>query len=359
MGTRRFVGLGLVAVFACTEPNPFVDADTGTQTDAATAGSATSSATSSATTSADSTPGDSDTSMTSATTNDPTLDSSGEPACAIGTHTCVPAAPEGWSGPVALVDDTPEDPDPGCLDPFPTPSTVVYDGLVAPPADCTCTCGDAVGETCTRVLVVDNSAGCATPTNEWDIGSGCVSAVVGAANQYWRATTEPLTGTCGPPQFGDEIVDAEFSERHTLCAADEVTAGACAAGDVCTPIPIAPFTADALCIWADGDLECPMDLGYDTRRLTFRDFTDDRACATCSCDLVGECTGTVYLFSDSCDSMFASATLTLNGACLQVPAGIENAENGAWDVDASCQEVGGTPMGAANGTEPVTICCRG
>jgi len=355
---RRGVALVLATVCGCTEANPFADGDTSTS---AADGSTTLSDSTGPTTM----PGD--TSSATATdesstngTNDPTTDTTGETACPLGTHVCVAAAPEGWSGPVALIGDTPEDPEPECAAPFPAAGTVAYGELVAPPADCTCECGNPSGAACVRTIVRDNNAGCGSPTQQWQLAvQDCTKAISGTGSQYWQATTGPITGNCTETAT-DEVVDAAFAERETLCAADEASAGACTGTDVCTPIPIAPFTADALCIWADGDLECPMDLGYDTRRVLFRDLLDTRGCSGCSCTIAGECTGAVYLFGiDGCDADFVAATLTFDGACQQVASTITAAElTGSWDVDASCQSNGGEPEGAAAGVDPVTICCR-
>jgi hypothetical protein len=271
---------------------------------------------------------------------------------------CVAAAPDGWSGPAAVVADTPDVPEPGCPAPFPVAQTVAFDELVAPPADCTCDCGSPATPICEAEIVVDNSAGCGSPTDSWTLTGSCQTDVDAPGNQYWRATAGPLTGTC-TPQSSEELVDPEFGQRQTLCAAEQAS-GACSGADVCAPIPIAPFTADELCIWAAGDLECPADLGYDARRLLFREFTDTRRCSECDCSLEGECTGNVYLFgAEGCfDSDFLAGTLTINGACLQVISAVSEADRNLWDIDASCVEVGGAPEGAAVGADPVTLCCR-
>ena len=273
---------------------------------------------------------------------------------------CVALAPDGWAGPVALIDDTPEDPEPTCAGAFPTLQSTAFDGLVAPAADCSCDCAGPSAVECWPTIATDNSAGCGSPTSESVIADAdCHAGVNGAAGSYWEATAPSIEGNC-TPESGEEIVDAEFGQRHTLCAADEAAIGACPGDEVCTPIPIAPFTVDALCIWAEGDLECPADLGYDTHTLLFRDLLDTRGCSGCSCDVVGECTGSVYLFdSNDCDGMTVVGTVVIDGACGLVSLAVGSAELSAnYEIDASCEPVGGEAEGAAAGTEPVTLCCR-
>lgn len=364
MNWQRRLGLAVLVVVGCTETNPYAGEDgssstgptTGAADDAGPSTSVTASATTPTTASEDESESAEGTSADSVST---TVDTTGPEACPIGTHVCVPAVPEGWLGPVALVEGPTSERDPGCGELYGAEATVAYDDLVAPAAVCTCTCGEPSDTSCDVELARDNSAGCGSPTNTWGVPvNGCVPAVSGSPGSYWQASAPPPDGTCEETAT-DDVDEAEFDTRVRLCSASERGPGVCEDGGVCSAIPVAPF-GEALCVYAEGDLECPADSGYDVRRVVHRDLVDNRGCTTCSCAIEGECTGSVYLLNTTdCSGMTLAGSAAINGACSLVNLGVESAEMSAsFEVEASCDPSGGAPEGEAVATDPVTLCCR-
>ena len=70
----------------------------------------------------------------------------GPDAVCPASHQCVREAPTGWSGPGTKIDDLGGDP--ACAGAYPDPLAVAFGNVVAEPASCACSCGDAVGATC-------------------------------------------------------------------------------------------------------------------------------------------------------------------------------------------------------------------
>ncbi|HET6582447.1 MAG TPA: hypothetical protein VFG69_03345 [Nannocystaceae bacterium] len=358
MACRRLLALALALTSACTEPNPFAgDESSGDPTSSSTSTSTGSTGAPIGTDETSASPMDSSGGGTSSGTDDATT---GSVACPIGTHVCVTAAPEGWSGPSAIMDEATRAPEGACAAPYPVWQAIGFDDLDAPAAECGCSCAGPMNAGCSNLqLVRDNSAGCGSPSATWNLDTqNCYTAPEGTANQYWQATTGGLdTGTC-TAQPTTMISPAVFGGRHRLCGTGESEPGTCDGSDVCSPIPVAPFGGD-LCIWRDGDEPCPPDIGYDARRLIYGDKDDQRACSTCSCGLSGECTGVVYLFgSDGCGGDFAAGTAVFDGLCVQVPSNVTEVDVSNLQVDAACTPSGGQSTGVAVGSAPITVCCR-
>lgn len=353
-----------VVVAGCTEPNPGAVGDDGsstgtepTTTDASMTGATMTGATMTdpSMTDAEETVGDSTTDDSSATTLDT---STGEPACPIGTHLCLDAVPDGWLGPVALLESPTSERPAACADPFAIESIVAYDDLEAPDADCTCECEAPDDASCDIELVVDNTAGCGSPTDDWIIPTNsCVGTVAGAPGSYWEATATPPDGTCNE-LASENVAEAEFTARLQLCTQSRPSPGVCDGADLCAPVPVSPFQ-DRVCIYAEGELECPRDSDYAVRRLVYRDILDTRGCSTCTCGIEGECNGNVFLFgSEGCDDDVVGG-VTIDGACVQVNLGATAGElSASFEVDATCEPSGGTFEGTAVGTDQVTVCCH-
>jgi hypothetical protein len=353
MNWTRRLGVAVLVVVACTEDNPFAGDDTG-------------SSTADATTSADTNTGATQSADSSESADDPTTDAStgmatdtgAETTCPIGTHACVPAVPPGFSGPVAVIEGPITERDAGCVGAYAIDATVAYDGLEAPEAVCACECGDPVGEGCDIELVVDDSAGCGTPTDDWIIPTNtCVESVAGAPGSYWQATATPLDGTCAPKPSMD-VAEAQFATRVRVCSPSELAPGLCEGSGVCSPIPVAPFE-EKLCVYAESEKSCHREDGYEVRRLVYRDFFDTRGCSACTCGIEGECTGGVYLFGSSLCNDDLIGTVSIDGACVQQNLGATAGElTASFEVNATCEPSGGEPEGEALGTHPITLCCR-
>jgi hypothetical protein len=138
----------------------------------------------------------------------------------------------------------------------------------------------------------------------------------------------------------------------SVVSACGVTGPACRDG-VCAP-DIPQFRT---CIWASGDLSCPVD--WPDKDLVHQDFDDTRDCSSCSCaGLEGvDCDGTVVLSTqDACDIAVGGSGTEI---CLS-GGGLNGAVNIQWtpnDPAGTCMPSGGQSMGGVTPSEPLTLCC--
>jgi hypothetical protein len=355
---RAALVLSILAVLpGCTEANPLAQGSTGSS-----GGDAETSATTSATTSTTS-PTTSTQDETSASTDPTTADSSSETTddttgsamCPTDTHVCA-VAPAGWQGPAAMIEDTPEDPQPVCDG---EPGVVGYAGLAYDDAVCGCDCvvDDA---TCSDVVLNnDDDLSCNTaPTNSWVL-DGCDSSVVGGDDEYWRAIST-ASGSCSP-QATFEAPPATFASRVTACPVADAPMEGCAGAEQCIPIPSAPYQP-RLCIWQEDDVECPGDM-FTERTLVHRDIDDTRDCTECTCGEVdATCSGSVFLLNTNCPGVAPILNIPLNVTCtLHNTNGltVSAASVGAIAVeDASCPASTPLAQGDVLPVMPITVCCQ-
>ncbi|MBK8720012.1 MAG: hypothetical protein IPN32_35670 [Deltaproteobacteria bacterium] len=367
---NRNVTLLAVVLAACTADNPFLPDDTsggeagsssGTASTTATSTTATSTTASSTTASSTTT----DDSSTSATTDAPTTSadssSSGPPIC---FDTCRPLAPAGWTGPVAMIVDTPSDPDPACVDVFDTMSRVAFDDVTADAVTCGCTCGNPVGASCaTPTIRRYGQAGC--PGGQLDgtyAVAGCNINVNSPANQYWTGNAPVTGGNCTPTPSVDKPTPS-FTRRETACGIAVPDNLGCNDDEVCLAPPLPPYDG-RVCIWAEGDVECPADLPYQDRSVLHDDVDDQRDCSTCSCATPeGDCTGNVYLFGTNDCSENPVSSVSLIGSCNQASnLGVSSALTSAGTppqlpVGLSCDPSEPNPIGEILDVSPTTYCC--
>ena len=368
-----------MVVLGCTEPNPHL-MDTGESgsssagsTGPSTSSDPTSATTSPTTTTASSTTEDPDTTMgttveptetgtTLTTTDDGT--STGEPTCA---STCVALPPGDWQGPAAVLHDAPDDPAPDCTGDFTEPSDAVFANLDAPAAMCTCECDAPTGLDCSPVTLSQFSdAACtvqtAGQTTDWVLTTSCNSlSMLQAANgTRYRASAVIDAGSCEPNPTSI-IPDAVFGDRYTACGLGRLDVVGCDAGDACVSTPTAPYDG-RICIWHDGDQQCPTDIGYDVRSIYYGNAADDRDCETCTCgDPEGDCSGGVQIFgTDTCNEA-PTGGLTISGSCAvmnNITAARVNVGNpDTPDPEAECAPSDVQATGQAEGIDPVTFCC--
>lgn len=322
-----------------------------------------------------------------------TSGSTGEAACA-ATHRCVGEIPEGWTGPVALqavglneVPDCGGDYDDLQLD-------QALGGLTGDDFECGCECsvGNVACEGSARVRVAVPTAVQPGPPCVEFSGAGGVSGSL--------VTTTVTAGT--PQTYGPGVLDysgaeehgvevdmvdvgvggactatasetptsAAWTERTIACGSSDV-GGACGDAEVCIPRPLEPYDSD-ICIWADGDLECPE--AYPDRTLRYGDYDDTRDCSACSCGgpdadcsdpsvrvskehPTGACETNVFFDApnggcefftpqfDFCASADHFSEIALLPGDLEI------------DLDAPCPAQGGNAVGNLTPTDPVTLCC--
>lgn len=364
---RAAVLVVVVALGACTEPNPFAGGESssgtmGTEstTMMSTSVTETSTTTMSTTTMSDTTIGTtaSDTTVDTTETGDPTGTTTADPICEPATHLCVPETPAAWQGPAAVIASLVSDSEPTCAADFPVASALAFGELSAAAATCDCACEESADAACTTVvLVVDNTSNCNSPTSTWnlDAAAGCDEDPSAGTGQYWRATAEIDEGTCTPMPT-EQIDPAVFTDRVTICgAAADVDSTGCADAELCLPIPASTFDG-RICVWQSGVLECPDP--WTEREVLFQDIADDRDCTECTCgDVVGDCSGSVALGGGACGGA-AVGNITI-GNCTQETDAVGSADVSGTPapVNPSCPPSNSDPIGDAEGTSAITLCC--
>lgn len=285
------------------------------------------------------------------------------------THICMEQAPEGWRGPVAVHQaafdpERPEAEPPACGGAYPTPATAGFEDLVAEPAACECECADPNGvacETSTTLRYWGDTATCdaGTPQVVTVFGSSCntLPTEFPGGGHYSADPLAAVGGACAP-STETSVEPTSWSWQTQACRGATIIEDAgCAAGRECAPLPDDPDAA--LCIWQEGEHECPE--AFDTTRTVYGGVEDDRGCATCSCSApTGLCdAATISLWSGATCLVPAAGVIGANGEC--DPSNSVNTARAAslngGSPNAFCVPSEPAPDGEAIGTEPVTVCC--
>ncbi len=280
-----------------------------------------------------------------------------------GGQSCVPAAPPGWSGPVALYAGTSASP--GCPAGS-SPALQGGSGLTAPPATCSaCTCSGAV--TCTApafAMYGDpecNGSSCATGTAT-QAACSVAPSTCGVVAVGIQVQSSPSATGCAPSAQNPVTPPVSWSTSATGCAVSP--AAACGASAVCVPATSSGVQA---CIYQPGDASCPPG-PYATKQLLFTGVADTRGCSACSCGTPpgATCSGGSILM----DPELAQTPTCGSGATVPVPTTCEesNPYTGAPQIglhlvtpatpsSTKCAPAGGQPTGGAAATAPTTVCC--
>ena len=138
----------------------------------------------------------------------------------------------------------------------------------------------------------------------------------------------------------------------------------CFGGKVCLPKP-GPNFADALCIFKDGDADCPSDGPYKSKSLLHLGIDDSRSCSACTCGApVGMiCSGTSTLYGDGACAQ-AVGSVTQDGSCTSLGEGLAAATvmyvpSGGGPSNGACAANVSNAFGNAKVKDPVTVCCAG
>ena len=281
------------------------------------------------------------------------------PACPTepcpGTNLCLTPPGNGWSEPVALLDDGS-----GCAGDFPTAvGNLVHDGLSAPDATCQCNCA-APNVTCPANVQsihypVDDCAN--NPVAPVNVAPNTCVAKGSGSNAFKLAAP---TATCAQGQVGETIPPYTWGEDVQACGGVQ-QAGLCPnATDICVPTPSAPFKA-TVCVGKIGDQACPA--GFPTQHVYFGDVDDQRDCpSNCSCTASGSLcrvAGNVFAPSNACFGDNDGFTVDSGDQDCELYGGATSALIGAITKisDGVCSPGNADPSGTATPTEPYTLCC--
>ena len=136
-------------------------------------------------------------------------------------------------------------------------------------------------------------------------------------------------------------------------------------GMMCVPAPDPSMVGFSLCIYREGDRECPA--AWPNRRVFHETFDDSPVCTHCECSdpVGGRCSGRVSVYQDGAcsSSVFENIFMTSvdPARCIDMSAGIALGSKKMSDVTyepGSCTPSGGEPLGEPVPLEPSTFCCR-
>lgn len=276
-------------------------------------------------------------------------ESSGPPpdACG-GGGVCVPAAPEGWSGPVVLGTWTPDMTALECPQDWMTTATGGNE-LEAPMASCGCACTPIEGE-CLLSYTYYGDASCQTAAFGGTVGSTC-TGVLNVGRSAVIATTAVQGSSCTPVPTAN-VPPPAWAENALACQ-PPAPLGECDDGP-CLPAP--PF--GDYCVSAPGDQSCPAG-PFVKRRLVYRDFSDTRACTPCECGHSAACTGSLREHETALCGLTAG-TVPADGTCRGSNIGGNTTFGVAYQgspPQVTCAASSSVPTGSASAGDPITFCC--
>ena len=290
-----------------------------------------------------------------------------DPQCQAG-YTCVTPAPTGWIG-VGWIDSQASS---ACPGPF-LAATKLYEQnqLTAPPASCSCGCGNPGGVACSVALSCSAGASCISSAST-PVGTNCSQLAVPApngANSCIATAPQAAGGSC-QANASANITPYTWSPSARACLLAQ--GGVCADASKQCVAQLAGATK--ACIARGGDQTCP-GAPYTVKTLYFNGaVTDTRACsgAGCSCGSVQGaacgCTGANCGVAVRAQNTCGGGNLSLvpaNGTCTT----FNDANNGDtnWGVQrvgiavttpGSCSSSGSAnPTGSATPNGSVTVCC--
>ncbi|MBL4686201.1 MAG: hypothetical protein JKY37_16530 [Nannocystaceae bacterium] len=298
---------------------------------------------------------------------DDTGDSSTGESLPVCPGACVELAPQGWSGPVATIDSSPTDEAPPCPDSFSTVAVEAFDDFEATPAVCDYDCGEAASVVCDQIgrmvnhgSVEPNCAGAQVDAVNLANGA-CINVPVGGSSSVRLEPVELLAlGEC-EPIAAIELPEPTFGTRVTACEPEVMRGFSCDEGDAMgciAEVPATPLGAQ-MCIWQEGEHDCPQDSGYIDDRVLYNDFESDRDCTECACDdPVGVCdNASVALYTSVNCTSGLTALMTGEGFCTEVGVTTATARFIAGTPTAFCPAAQVQAVGEANPTQPFTLCC--
>lgn len=275
----------------------------------------------------------------------------------------MPAAPNGWSGPILLYQGAfvrrPE-----CTGEV---GDLLFDGGTAPLQEklqCyACGCGELSGGSCSLAYTTYLDAACNNQNSNGVLTTTC-SAVVQAP--YFKFGSLDVTGGCEPS--GGTVVsrtEPQWEEIARGCGLSNPESAGCEDGSVCMPEPYSPFE-DAICLYRAGDQTCPSD--YPTKRSYTTRLVDERECKTCACVPSGGCGATVTVYEheactvDEPDYTSENIVPASGGACRMLDTSLSVLALRLTSAFApgNCDpvQVADSAPGMIRAEGAVTVCCR-
>ena len=270
---------------------------------------------------------------------------------------CVPPAPAGWSGPVALAAWDIAGASHVCPAGWPT-ATEGDLGLIAPDANCGCDCTKNDGQCSVDVDYYRDEACSSFAVGVDDVGDCSLLGYLGAQLAL-RATATPSGHGCAPNPTR-EIPPASWDQHALACTPQPL--GECDEG-ICMPGPPSEF-GERYCIMATGDQPCPAG-SYALRTLIYHGIADNRDCSPCECGMTEPiCGGTIREYEDYSFSVCTSQAgdVPADGNCRPTNVGSETEWGIGYEAAApafNCMPGDSTPTGEADGSNPITFCCNG
>lgn len=354
--------VALFAIFSgtvgCLEQNPLLDSGAVEGTDVSTGGGV---APSTSTVSASDATTAFDTALTGQEPEDTSSTAeSGTFECEGGT--CLPSWPPDWGGPIVFADWRSSTDMSPCPTTFPVDLASLHDQLVAPDAECTCECGDAVGASCADLILEfhgmdENCIGGAN--DEFDIDASCQEGPsVTSSSRYWSADQPGVIGGSCSPTEATNLPEVSWGIETRVCGVTRDPLGSCVDERTCVPLPPSDSFSN-VCIWRPGSFDCP-EGEFSERFVRYSSFTDERGCSSCGCDdPEGDCVGNVRLWpTDDCSGGIAAGSIPIGGGCVPSVDSVSSADRGSLSVSGvNCAPEGGEPVGEVLLSEPHTICC--
>jgi hypothetical protein len=273
------------------------------------------------------------------------------------THVCLAAPPEDWNGPVVRLQRPALAPRPSCPTDYPNQQVAAGLDVLADPATCTCSCGQASEVDCElsgQLRYYGNAENCSdvVPASFEIFSTDCVfmpDQFGGFTN--WTLDPVPVTGGSCEPELAQSMDAPSFATVVTACGGAEIVPG-CDPDEIC-----APRAGDELCIWQDGDSRCPD--GWDERFLYYGTIDDQRGCEECTCaEPTGLCDDAyAVLYGGACNVPIAGV-IAGDGECHPTGTSItQSATLVVGEPTAFCEPSVSEATGEAVGSMPTTLCC--
>ena len=278
------------------------------------------------------------------------------------TCVCVPAAPPGWTGPIAVIKAQGNAQKPPVCPAGLKATLEAGAGLAAPQSCSPCSCGSPTGACAIAdVQGLKNACGDVNCGPSRPVGTNCqsFSGGCGIGSRAAQATASAGQGSCGPDGGVPPTSYATVGTGCAFAAGAPADAG-CPTGMACAPASAAAPTA-AKCIVRSGDVQCP-GAKYIAASTYTTGVMDTRQCSACGCSAPSgvSCDGGVITLyaTDMCAN--AITTEAVNGVCVDLAAQLLSAKmtTTPTSVGGACVPTGGGFLGgAATPSNPTTVCC--